>query len=135
MNLRALSAVVITVFVLAASPGHGGEKRQAGDQPKAGTDAENTGKNIRDRSGDTATVFDQGNSEPDIQITANIRKAIVDDDSLSTNAHNVKVITNDRIVQLRGPVDSPAEKATIEAKAKSVSGVKKVVNQLEVDSD
>src|SRR5262245_59886225 len=56
MNLRPISAVVVTVLVLTASPGHGGEKRQAGDQPKAGTDAENTGQNVRDRSGDTATV-------------------------------------------------------------------------------
>jgi osmotically-inducible protein OsmY len=104
-------------------------------QPGFGTDAENTGKNVRDRDGDTLTAFDQGNSEQDLQITANIRKAIVDDDALSTNAHNVKVITNAGNVVLRGPVETAKEKAVIEAKAKSVAGVVRVNNQLEVDTD
>jgi hyperosmotically inducible protein len=100
-----------------------------------GTDAENTGKNVRDKDGDTLTVFDQGNSEQDLQITANVRKAIVDDDGLSTNAHNVKVITNGGTVTLRGPVENAKEKTVIEAKAKSVAGVQRVNNQLEVDTD
>ena len=100
-----------------------------------GTDAENTGTNVRDKDGDTLTVFDQGNSEQDLQITANVRKAIVDDDGLSTNAHNVKVITNGGTVTLRGPVENAKEKTVIEAKAKSVAGVQRVNNQLEVDTD
>ena len=100
-----------------------------------GADAENTGKNVRDKDGDTLTVFDQGNSEQDLQITANVRKAIVDDDGLSTNAHNVKVITNGGTVTLRGPVENAKEKTVIEAKAKSVAGVQRVNNQLEVDTD
>jgi osmotically-inducible protein OsmY len=104
---------------------------QAADQG----DPENTGKNVRDAQGDTKTVFDQGNSEADRNITANIRKAIVDDDSLSTNAHNIKIITNAGIVTLRGPVDSAAEKATVESKAKQVAGVTRVDSQLEVDHD
>lgn len=101
----------------------------------AAADPENTGKNARDKGGDTMTVFDQGESEADRQITANIRKAVVDDDSLSTNAHNVKIITKDGVVTLRGPVDSAAEKAAINAKAQQVAGVKKVNDQLEVDTD
>lgn len=103
--------------------------------PVLATDADNTGKNARDADGDTKTVFDQGNSEADVQITANIRKAIVDDDALSTNAHNVKVITSAGTVTLRGPVDSAKEKATVEAKAKNVAGVTRVDNQLEVAAD
>jgi osmotically-inducible protein OsmY len=98
-------------------------------------DRENTGINERDRDDKRPTAFDQGNSEADRTITAEIRKAVVGDDSLSMNAHNVKIITADGVVTLRGPVDSAAEKASVEAKAKSVAGVARVDSQLEVDTD
>lgn len=98
-------------------------------------DPENTGINERDRNGGTVTVFDQGTSEADRQITASIRKSVVDDDSLSMNAHNVKIITNGGVVVLRGPVDSAAEKTAVETKAKSIPGVARVTSQLEVDTD
>jgi hyperosmotically inducible protein len=95
---------------------------------------DNTGRNVRDRSGDTKTPGDQSENEADRTITQNIRQAITADDSLSTNAKNVKIITNDGTVTLRGPVKSEKEKTEIEAKAKQVAGVKKVDNQLEVAS-
>ena len=95
-------------------------------------DADNTGKNVRDR-GDTVTPTDQGGSAPDRELTAKIRKAIVDDDALSTNAQNVKIITRDGAVTLRGPVKSPEEKAAVAAKAQQVAGVKRVDNQLEIE--
>ena len=81
------------------------------------------------------TVLDQGNSESDRNITASIRKAVVDDDSLSMNAHNVKIITQGGVVTLKGEVESAKEKSAVEAKAKSVAGVAKVDSQLEVDTD
>ena len=59
-------------------------------------DADNTGKNVRDRADKTLTPMDQGGSAQDRELTAAIRKAIVDDDSLSTNAQNVKIITRGR---------------------------------------
>jgi osmotically-inducible protein OsmY len=99
------------------------------------TDPENTAKNVRDRDADTLTVFDQGGSEADRGITAKIRQAVVDDDALSTNAHNVKIITVNGVVTLRGPVDTPKEKTTVETLAKNVAGVTKVESQLEVDTD
>ena len=89
---------------------------------------------VRDRGGETKTPMDQSESEADRTITQNIRKALTADDSLSTNAKNVKIITNDGTVTLRGPVKSEKEKADIEAKAKQVAGVKQVDNQLEVAS-
>jgi hyperosmotically inducible periplasmic protein len=95
---------------------------------------DNTGRNVRDRSGDTKTPGDQSENEADRTITQNIRQAITGDDSLSTNAKNVKIITNDGTVTLRGPVKSEKEKTEIEAKAKQVAGVKRVDNQLEVVS-
>jgi osmotically-inducible protein OsmY len=95
---------------------------------------DNSGRNVRDRNEATKTPGDQSENEADRTITQNIRKAITADDSLSTNAKNVKIITNDGTVTLRGPVKSEKERADIEAKAKQVAGVKNVDNQLEVAS-
>jgi osmotically-inducible protein OsmY len=98
----------------------------------AARDAEDTGKNVRDRDGDTQTPDKQSNDEGDLEITRRLRREITADDSLSTNAHNVKIITENGIVTLRGPVDSAKEKAAIAAKAQKVQGVKRVENQLEI---
>jgi hypothetical protein len=94
--------------------------------------ADNSGKNARDNTEAALTPGDQSNSEADIKITQSIRKAVTDDDSLSVNAHNVKIITNGGVVTLRGPVKSEQERASIAAKAQQVSGVTRVNNQLEV---
>lgn len=102
----------------------------AGDYP-----ADNSGKNVRDRDSHTVTSEDQSNDKGDVHITQEIRKAIVADKNLSTNAHNIKIITVDHIVTLRGPVKSAAEKSSIEAKAAHVAGVSRVKNDLEVASD
>lgn len=96
--------------------------------------ADNSGKNVRDRSAAAVTSGDQSNSKSDLQITQTIRKAVVGDKSLSTNAHNVKIITNGGVVTLRGPVKSEKEKAIINAKATRVHGVSHVDNQLEIVS-
>lgn len=103
-------------------------------KPVPGTQPDNTGVNVRDSDGTSKTAFDQGESEADRNITAAIRKRVVDDDALSTNAHNVKIITENGLVVLRGPVDSASEKAAVEAMAKSVAGVKQVTSQLEIVS-
>lgn len=95
---------------------------------------DNSGRNVRDRDNQNKTAGDQSESEADRTISQNIRDAITSDDSLSTNGKNVKIITNDGTVTLRGPVKSDKEKTDIEAKAKRVAGVKKVDNQLEVAS-
>ena len=68
-------------------------------------------------------------------MTAAIRKAIVDDRSLSVNAHNVKVMTTNGVVTLRGPVKSEEEKRVVEAKARQVAGVAQVNNLLEVEKN
>ena len=104
----------------------------AADKGASGYDADNTGRNVRDRGGDRPTAGTQSNARDDVELTREIRRAIVDDDSLSTNAHNVKIIAEDGVVTLRGPVDSPQEKATVAAKAQNVPGVKRVDNQIEV---
>jgi len=95
---------------------------------------DNSGRNVRDRDDQNKTTGDQSENEADRTITQNIRRAVTADDSLSTNAKNVKIITNNGTVTLRGPVKSEKEKAEIGAKAKQVAGVKSVDNQLEVAS-
>jgi osmotically-inducible protein OsmY len=97
-------------------------------------DADNTGKNVRDRGDDTLTPTDQGGSEADRELTARIRKAIVADDELSMLAHNVKIITVDGSVTLRGPVENASEKAAVAAKAKQIAGASRVDNQLEIET-
>jgi osmotically-inducible protein OsmY len=103
------------------------------DHDKAAVDADNTGRNARDAEGNTLTPMDQGESEADRTITQQIRKAVVDHDSLSTNAKNVKIITQNGVVTLRGPVKSPEEKAAIASVAQKTGGVKRVDNQIEIE--
>jgi|GEM_PF-1974067 len=95
---------------------------------------DNTANNKPDRNMDsTTTPEDQSNSQEDVELTAAIRRAIVQDDTLSMNAKNVKIVTDKAgMVTLRGVVDSQAEKDLIEQKAKAVTGVKTVTNDLEV---
>ena len=96
------------------------------------TAPDNTGRNVRDRGGDTVTPGDQSNNKADLHLTEQIRKAIMADKSLSTNAKNVKIITANGVVTLRGPVNTPQEKTTIEAKAQSIAGAHNVDSQLEI---
>src|SRR5262249_20042879 len=93
--------------------------------------ADNTARNVRDKDTNLPTPMDQGESEADRTITQHVRKAVVDNDALSTNAHNVKIVTQNGIVTLRGPVNTATEKATLVA-ARSTPGVTRVDDQLEV---
>ncbi len=95
-------------------------------------DAENTAINQRDRSGDTQTSGDQSNTSEDTKVTAAIRRAIVADDSLTMTATNIKIITANGTVTLRGPVKTAAEKTKVAQIAKQQAGSMKIDNQLEV---
>lgn len=97
-------------------------------------DRTNTGVNVRDRESTAKTPLDQNENKTDIKITADIRKRVVDT-KMSVNAHNVKIITQDGMVTLRGPVKTEEEKQAIEQIALAVAGADKVDNQLEVNND
>ena len=97
-------------------------------------DADNTALNERDRSSETLTSGDQANTSEEIKVTAAIRRAIVSDDSLTTTAANVKIITAEGTVTLRGPVKTEAERIKIAHIAEKEAGSMKVDNQLEVES-
>jgi putative membrane protein len=96
------------------------------------TAADNTARNIRDRDGKKLTSLDQGNSKSDTEITAAIRKEIVAGKDLSVNAQNVKIITQNGKVTLRGPVNSEDEKRLITEIAGRVVQPDQVACELEV---
>jgi hyperosmotically inducible protein len=98
-------------------------------------DANNTGLNTRDKSGNTLTPQNQLNSESDLKVLAAVRSAIVDDDKLSMSAHNVKVMVTNGAVTLRGPVKSANEKTRIEELARKVTGVVSIDNRLDIDTN
>lgn len=98
----------------------------------AQTPPDNTKVNKRDQAKGAATADQQKENASDRAITQKIRQALVDDKSLSTYAHNVKVVAQDGQVTLKGPVRSENEKKTIEAKAVEVAGAGHVSNQITV---
>ena|ERR1700744_3125059 len=94
--------------------------------------ADNSGINSRDRDTNLMTAVDQGDSPSDVEITQKIRKSLMMDTNFSTTAKNIKIITKNGNVTLRGPVNSEAEKNGIEMLAKNLAGEGKVDNQLDV---
>ena len=124
----------IALALLAGILVFGCSKDRGNNQVSQSTRVEpdNSGRNVRDRDDTTKTAGDQSENEADRAITQNVRKAITDDDSLSTNGKNVKIVTIDGRVTLRGPVKSEKEKTNIESKAKQIAGVKNVDSQLEI---
>lgn len=95
--------------------------------------ADDTGRNVRDRDNQTMTPSDQSNDPEDVNVTREIRKALVADDSLSTLAKNIKIITVHGKVILRGPIANIQEKAVIGQKAQKFTK-QTIDNQLEVTS-
>ena len=118
MKLTTLSLICISTLALSAVAQE--------------TKPDNSAKNERDRSGETKTSGDQSNSSEDTKVTADVRRAIVKDHSLTMTAKNVKVITAGGVVTLRGPVKSAEEKTKIEQLATAAANGAKVDNQLEV---
>ena len=127
--MKQILIAIIAMFVIG-----GCSKDRAADEKTAqSTPApDNSGVNVRDRNDQTTTAGDQAENEADRKISQNIRQSLTADDTLSINGKNVKVITIDGKVTLRGPVKSDQEKSAIAAKAQQVAGVKNVDNQLEV---
>ena len=96
------------------------------------TKPDNTAINERDRSDETKTSGDQSNSSADLNTTQAIRQALMKDGELSTTAKNIKIITANGHVTLRGPVKTAQEKAKIDQLAKSAAGGAQIDNQLDV---
>ena len=93
---------------------------------------DNSKTNERDRDKAAATADKQKMNPEDREMTKKIRAAIVADKSLSTYAHNIKIITQDGKVTLKGPVRSDEEKTAVMTKATGIAGDGNVTDQMEV---
>lgn len=107
----------------------GGSSGQSQDQSYG---ADNTGRNKMEQGDVRQNAGDQSNASDAVDLTARIRQAITADDSLSMDAHNIKIITENGKVTLRGPVASEAERRKVEAIAKKAAGSQTVINKLDV---
>jgi hyperosmotically inducible periplasmic protein len=124
----AMSIVTVMAFMVAA----GSMLQSQAQADPQGTNVDNTKMNAQDRDKNSPTADQQKDTRSDLDITQQIRKSIMNDKSLSTYAHNVKVVTQNGQVTLKGPVKSDEEKRTIEAKATEVAGENKVTSELNI---
>lgn len=118
VSLLTLAAFLVTVPLISAQ--------------EAGTAADNSKVNKRDRKSGAVTADQQKEREADREMSATIRKALMDNKDLSTYAHNVKIITRNGMVTLKGPVRSLEEKKAVEAKANEVAGTDKVKSMISI---
>lgn len=99
----------------------------------SGTAVDNTKVNKRDQHRGAVTADQQKMNATDQELTRNIRRSIMADKTLSTYAHNVKIISQHGTVTLKGPVKSDAEKKAVMAKAVEVThSADKVIDQISV---
>jgi len=94
--------------------------------------ADNSKVNKRDRDKGSPTADQQKMNATDRELARKVRSSIMDDKSLSTYAHNIKIMARDGKVTLKGPVRSEEEKSAIEAKATEVAGAGNVINEIEI---
>ena len=126
---KGLLGLVFAGFLVA---GPGGLLAQDSAPQNPTPAADNTKMNQRDRNSNEPTADQQKDNRSDREITRQIRQSIIKDKSLSTYAHNVKIISQNGMVTLKGPVRSEEEKKSIEAKANQVAGEGKVASELDV---
>jgi hyperosmotically inducible periplasmic protein len=128
----ALGICAITLAQSYTGPDSNKVRTQATGSSNAADEPDNSKVNKRDMSDSTITPLNQGNSKADIDLTRKIRHAVYGDSTLSTLAHNIKIITWEGKVTLRGPVKTESEKSRIVAKAHKIAGSSAVVDQLEI---
>lgn len=121
------AALIFAGVISACAPLAYGQPK---DPAPATGEVDNTRMNKVDRNDTQRTPQGQSGARADRELTAAVRKAIVRDKSLSTYAHNVKVVTRDGEVTLRGPVRTAEEKAKVSELAQQVSGVSRVNDEL-----
>jgi hyperosmotically inducible periplasmic protein len=130
--MRSASWSAVLIVAALAGCGQMNTERSSAPLPETSPPADNTAINQRDESGATKTPIDQDENQADITRTAEIRKKILDQPDMSVNAQNVKIITSQGKVTLRGPVDSDGERDIVVRIATEVAGADNVVNELEV---
>jgi osmotically-inducible protein OsmY len=133
IKLLGLTLVLSTSTAIAESSSHSASSLSP-VKGVATKDADNTDLNSRDKNGSTLTPQKQPNSDSDLDVLAAVRSAIVDDNNLSTSAHNAKIMVVKGVVTLRGPVKNANEKARVEELARKVAGVVSIDNRLDIDT-
>ena len=98
----------------------------------AQTPADNTKVNKRDQAEGAVTADQQKENASDREIAQKIRSALMADKTLSTYAHNVKIVAQNGQVTLKGPVRTDDEKKSVEAKATEVAGAGRVTNEITI---
>lgn len=98
----------------------------------AQTAPDNTKVNARDRAKGAVTADQQKDNAGDIDVAKRIRQSVIKDKSLSTYAHNVKIVAQGGQVTLKGPVRTEEEKRSIESKATEIAGAGHVTNEISV---
>ena len=111
------------------------DPQQAPTDQQQSAKPDNTEKNLPTNHRDANRADQQGQSASDTTMTKKIRQSVSADKSMSTYAHNIKIITRDGQVTLKGPVRSNDEKQAIEAKAVEIAGQNKVTNELDIKSN
>ena len=118
------SKTALTILLCVAAVGGYGQT--------SGTQPDNTKVNKRDRNVGEATADQQKVNATDRDLTKKIRQSVMADKALSSYAHNIKIISQNGSVTLKGPVKSEDEKKAILAKAIAVAGADKVTDQISV---
>ena len=133
MTKRTLFPLILlgTCTLLAEYASAQSDANSAAAAPPA-TAPDNSKSNKSDQSNRSATADTQSNHSSDVDLTKQIRQSLMADKSLSTYAHNVKIVTLNGSVTLNGVVRSEEEKAAVEIKAVAVAGQDKVTNALKV---
>jgi LAS superfamily LD-carboxypeptidase LdcB len=127
IKMKSMKRILLALTVLSAF----NLSALAADDEK--TKPDNTATNARDRSGETVTSGDQSNTSGDLKITQAIRQAIMKDSGLSATAKNIKIITTNGQVTLRGPVKTAQEKAKVDQLARSAAGGAHIDDQIDVE--
>jgi hyperosmotically inducible periplasmic protein len=122
LKLGVIAIAIVSVFGV-------GQQLKAAPQ-----NADNTKANQRDRSKDEPTADQQKENDNDRELARKIRQSVVRDKSLSTDAHNIKIIAQDGNVTLKGPVRSEEEKRAVEAKAAEIAGSDHIKSEIGVAS-
>ena len=127
-----MKRIVYNLILFSALFGAGTVAMAQGSTPMA---PDNAAVNRRDRAPEAMTAGKQSNANGDVNLTRKIRRAVVKDGTLSTMAHNVKIVAVAGHVTLRGPVHSEQEKTVIANKAEAIAGAGNVDNQLDVKGE
>lgn len=131
---RAKRVAVCALIAMGFMAGGASARCQAQSTEPQAASPDNTKMNAQDRDKASPTADQQKDNRSDREITQQIRQSLMKDKSLSTYGHNVKIITQNGQVTLKGPVRSDDEKKAIEAKATEVAGENKVTSELNIKS-